>query len=116
MPKLKCVNWNCDFPGGSDGKASAYNAGDSGSILGLGRSPGVGNGYPHHWVSQVALTGKGPAYQCRRHKRRDSILGLGGVPGEETATHSRILAWRIPTDRGAWQATIHEVIESDKTE
>ena len=33
-----------DFPGGSDGKASAYNAGDTGSIPGLGRSPGEGNG------------------------------------------------------------------------
>ena len=41
--------------GGSDGKASACNAGDSGSIPGLGRSPGEGN-----------------------------------------ATHSSILAWRIP--------------------
>ena len=35
-----------DFPGGSDGKASAYNAGDLGSITGLGRSPGEGNGNP----------------------------------------------------------------------
>ena len=35
-----------DFPGGSDGKASAYNAGDRGSIPGLGRSPGEGNGNP----------------------------------------------------------------------
>ena len=35
-----------DFPGGSDGKASAYNAGDLGSILGLGRSPGEGNSNP----------------------------------------------------------------------
>ena len=35
-----------DFPGGSDGKASAYNAGDPGSIPGLGRSPGEENGYP----------------------------------------------------------------------
>ena len=35
-----------DFPGGSDGKASAYNAGDLGSISGSGRSPGEGNGNP----------------------------------------------------------------------
>ena len=35
-----------DFPGGSDGKASAYNAGDPGSNPGLGRSPGEGNGNP----------------------------------------------------------------------
>ena len=32
------------FPGGSDGKASAYSAGDLGSIPGSGRSPGEGNG------------------------------------------------------------------------
>jgi len=35
-----------DFPGGSDGKVSAYNVGDPGSILGSGRSPGEGNGNP----------------------------------------------------------------------
>ena len=33
-----------DFPGGSDSKASAYNAGDPGSIPGSGRSPGERNG------------------------------------------------------------------------
>ena len=33
-----------DFPGGSDGKASAFNAGDLGWIPGWGRSPGEGNG------------------------------------------------------------------------
>ena len=33
-----------DFPGGSDGKASAYNEGNPGSIPGSGRSPGEGNG------------------------------------------------------------------------
>ena len=44
-----------DFPGGSDGKASVYNAGDPGSIPGLGRSL-----------------------------------------EREMATHSSILAWKIP--------------------
>ena len=39
------------FPGGSDGKESAGNAGDSGSILGLGRSPGEGKGCPLHYSS-----------------------------------------------------------------
>ena len=40
-----------DFPGGSDGKESACNAGgarDSGSIPESGRSPGEGNGNPLH--------------------------------------------------------------------
>ena len=34
------------FPGGSDSKASAHNAGDPGSILGSGRFSGEGNGNP----------------------------------------------------------------------
>ena len=34
------------FPGGSEGKASACNAGDLSSIPGSGRSPGEGNGNP----------------------------------------------------------------------
>ena len=34
------------FPGGSAGKESACRVGDLGLILGLGRSPGEGNGYP----------------------------------------------------------------------
>ena len=34
------------FPGASDSKESIYNAGDLGSIPGLGRSPGEGNGNP----------------------------------------------------------------------
>ena len=37
---------NKGFPGGSDGKASAYSAGDPGSIPGSRRSPGEGNGNP----------------------------------------------------------------------
>ena len=39
-------NIKIDFPGGSNGKASVYNAGDLGSIPGLGKSPGEGNGNP----------------------------------------------------------------------
>ena len=47
------------FPGGSDGKVSVCNAGDLGSIPGLGRSPREGNGSPflpgksHGWWSLV---------------------------------------------------------------
>ena len=39
-------HWIMGFPGGSKGKASACNVGDPGSIPGLGRSPGKGNGNP----------------------------------------------------------------------
>ena len=41
--------WLFCFPGGSDGKEFAYNAGDLGSIPGLRRSPGKRNGYPHQY-------------------------------------------------------------------
>ena len=48
-----------DFPGGSDGKASAYNAGDLGSIPGLGRSPGEGNGNPFQYFCLENPTDRG---------------------------------------------------------
>ena len=59
------------FSSGSDGKESACNAEDLGSIPGLGRSL-----------------------------------------KESMATHSSILALRIPMDRGAWWATVHGVAKS----
>ena len=47
-PRIRCWTWAGGTAGnfGSDGKAAAYNAGDPGSIPGLGRSPGEGNGNP----------------------------------------------------------------------
>ena len=44
--KFLVPNMLQDFPGSSDSKASAYNAGDPASIPGLGRSPEEGNGNP----------------------------------------------------------------------
>ena len=44
-----------------------------------------------------------------------SIPGWGRSPGgggRGMATHSSILAWRIPMDRGAWRATVHGVAKS----
>ena len=41
-----------------------------------------------------------------------SILGQEEPLEKEMATHSSILAWKILMDRGAWQATVHGVIES----
>ena len=45
---------------------------------------------------------------------RDRVLSLGQDDPleEDTATQSSILAWRIPMDRGAWQATVHRVTKS----
>ena len=47
-----------------------------------------------------------------------SVGDLGSIPGwedsleEGMATHSSILAWRIPVDREAWLATVHGVAKS----
>ena len=40
------------------------------------------------------------------------IPGLGSSSEEGMTTHSGILAWRIPMDRGAWQATVRGVAKS----
>ena len=37
------------------------------------------------------------------------FLGQEDPLEKEMATHSSILAWRIPMDRGSWQATVHGV-------
>ena len=47
------------FPHASDGKESACNAGDLGSIPGLGRSPGEGNGYPLQYSCPENSTDRG---------------------------------------------------------
>ena len=54
------------FPGGSDGKESASNAGDLGSIPGLERSPGKVNGYPLQYSCLENLTDRG-AWQAKVH-------------------------------------------------
>ena len=56
---------------------------------------------------------------------KESTCNVGNldlIPGWEDplekgmATHSSILAWRIPLDRGAWQPIVHRVTELDTTE
>ena len=64
----------CGFPGSSDNKVSAYNAGDPGLIPGSGGSPEEGNDNPLQ-------------YSC-----------LGNL-----------------MDRGAWQATVHEIAKESDT-
>ena len=56
------------FPGGSDGKESTCNAGDLGSIPGLGRSPGEENSYP------LQYSAKGKARAELRPARRQARL------------------------------------------
>ena len=99
------------FPGSSTGKESACNAEDSGSIPGLGSSCGEGISYTlqYSWASLVAQMVKNLPAMREIWVR---LLGREDPLEEGMATHSSILAWRIPMDRGAWQATIHGVARS----
>ena len=83
------------FLGCSAGKESTCSAGDPGSISGVGRSPGEGRGYAlqYSWASLLAQMVKNlPAV------RETWVPPLVWEdPLEEgIATHSNILAWRIP--------------------
>ena len=63
----------------------------------------------HTRVSLVAQTVKNlPAVQ----ETRVQSLGREDPLEEEMATHSSILAWRIPMDRRAWRVTVHGVANS----
>ena len=65
------------------------------------------------WASQLAQLAKNPpAVQetwVQSQGREDALE-------EGMATHSSILAWRIPMDSGAWRATVCGIEESDTTE
>ena len=94
------------FPGSSVGKKSTCNARDHGSTPGSGRSPGEGIGYPlqYSWASLVAQTVKNLPAMWEAWVQS---LGWEDPLEKAMAIHSRILAWRIPMDRGALQATVH---------
>ena len=63
------------FPGGSEGKASACNAGDPGSIPELGRSPGEGNGNPLQYFC-LENSMDGGAWWATVHGVKKSQTGL----------------------------------------
>ena len=101
------------FPCGSAGKESACKAGDPGLIPGSGRSPEEGIGYPLQYsrASLVAQMVKNPSSMRKTWVR---FLGWECLLEGGMATHSSILAWRIPRDRGAWQTTVHGVTQNQK--
>ena len=91
MPLLPLLG----FPDSSFGKEFTCSAGDPGSIPGSGRSAGEGIGYPlkYSWASLVAqLVKNPPALQ----ETWVQSLGWEDLLEKGKATHSSILAWRIP--------------------
>ena len=99
------------FPGNSAGKESACNAGDPRSIPGLGSAPAEVIDYPlqYSWASLVAQLIKNPPAMQETCVRS---LGWEDPLEEGMATHSSILAWRIPMDKGVWWVTVHGVTKS----
>ena len=92
-------------PGSSAGKESTCNAGDPGSL----GWEGIGYPFQYSWASLVAQMVKNPPAMWETWVQP---LGWEDPLEEGMATHSSILAWKIPMDRGAWQATGHEVAKS----
>ena len=103
-----CVFHSRGFPGSSAVKESTFSVWDPSLIPGLERSPGEEIGYPlqYSWASLVAQMVKNlPAMW------ETLVWSLGWEdPLEEgMETHSGVLAWRIPMDRGSWRSTVHGV-------
>ena len=96
----KVCNWDVTilfmgFPDSSVGKESACIAGDPSSIPGMQRSTGEGIGYPlqYSWASLVAQLGKNAPAMLETWVQS---LGWEDPLENGKATHSGILAWRIP--------------------
>ena len=85
------------FSDSSVGKEFVCNAGDPSSIPGLGKSSGEEMGYPlqYSWASLVALLVQNPPAMWETWVRS---LGWEDSLEKGKATHSSILAWRIPFD------------------
>ena len=151
------------FPDGSNGRESACNARDLGLILGSGRSPGEGTGYPLQYSCQensmdrkAIVNGvvyldliEQQIYPCTTDRSSEfffpfkgrsipkflkgAVIFPGGSDGKESACNAGDLGWipgsgRSPGEgtgyplqysclensmnRGAWQATVHGVTQS----
>ena len=98
------------FPGGAIGKESTCNAGDTrdvGSIPGCGRSPGVGNGNPLYYPCLENPMDRG-VWEAVVHRVAEGRTQLSDFTftfhfqalEKEMATHSSVLAWRIPGTAG----------------
>ena len=103
MPRLDAASlfilampvYRLGFPHSSVGKESTCNAGELGLVAGSERSTGEGIGYPlqYSWASLVAQLVKNPPAMWETW-----VVSLGWEDPLEKgkATHSSILAWRIP--------------------
>ena len=99
---LPCTEWDdfsmerkrSQWPGI---KTEAWGASPGGPVAETLCSQGRGLGFGPWSAFPGGTSDKEPTYQCRRHKRHGFDPWIGKDPLEEgMATHSSILAWRIP--------------------
>ena len=108
------------FPGDSAGKESTCNMGDLGSVPGLGRSPGEGNGNPLQYPclenphGQRSLVGYSPwghkesdTTEATKHNKAQHSTEASGCPdGGKRPSHKEQLSnhagWH-PHSRGEWE-------------
>ena len=115
-------------PGGSDGKESACNDGDLGSVSGLGRSPGEGNGNLLQYFCLENLMDRG-AWRATFHGVAKSwtwlsefhftsfiIVSYSVVTEKAMAPHSSTLAWKIPWTEEPGRLQSMGSLESDTPE
>ena len=100
------------FTGDSDGKESACNAEDPGSIPGSGRSPEEGNGYSLQYSCQVVLVVKNPPANAGGSGDPGLIPGSGRSPGVGNGNPLQYSCLENTMDRGAWWATVLRVAKS----
>ena len=67
-------------------------------------------------VFPSGLAVKNPPAMQEPQETQVRSLGPEDPLEEEMATHSSILSWKIPMDRGTWRATVPRVAESDTLE
>ena len=98
------IDWG--LPSSSVGKEFACNAGDQ--VLFLSQE------YPQRRdrLTHASILGLDSKESACNARDPGFIPGLGRSPEESMATYSNILAWRIPMDRGTWQATVHGVAKN----
>ena len=114
------------FPGGSEGKKSACNVGDTRSIPGSGRSPREGNGYPLQYSLEKAMAPNSSTLAWKVpwmgepgrlqsmglwRVRNDWATSLSCV-GEGNGNPLQCSCLEKPRDGGAWWAAVYGVAQS----
>ena len=105
-----------NFPGGSDGKESAYSAGDPGLISGLGRTPVEGNAYPFQysclenpmnrgawWVAACGVS-ESEDNQAHTHTHTHTHRGYLAMPGDILDCHIKGDCYLHLVSRGRYAA------------